>query len=67
MNIYMYIYIYIFIYLYRRFGAVSPSLDCPGTRISIPIALAFACVRTCVRAKLRERNESAVAGGGQSN
>jgi hypothetical protein len=41
---------------------VSSSLDHPLTRKSISIALAFA-LRACVRAKLRGRDASAVAGG----
>ena len=43
---------------------MSSSLDLPRTRKSIPIALAFA-LRACVRAKLRGRDASAVAGVGQ--
>ena len=40
---------------------MSSSLDLPRTGKSIPIALAL---RACVRAKLRARDVSAVAGGG---
>ena len=46
---------------------MSSSLDLPLTGKSIPIALAFAlraCVRAC-DAKLRERDDSSVARGGQ--
>ena len=43
---------------------MSPSVDRPRTGKSIRIALAFAS-RTCVRVKLRERNDSAVARGCQ--
>ena len=42
---------------------MGSSLDLPRTGKSISIALAFA-LRACVRAKLRARDVSAVAGGG---
>ena len=42
------------------------SLDRTRTGKSISIALAFA-LRACVRAKLRARDDSAVAGGGLIN
>ena len=66
---YIYIYIYIYIYtlylkyiIYRRFGGVSQSLVDPHYReIDFGFVLRLRCVCACVRAKLRERDDSSLA------